>query len=162
MTTYAPHYQGPAPGTGQLIGGVLYGGTPGPGGELYDPLDPWELANSAPQERNMTVDRESIEANWQFGNGITFRSLTSNIVMNRLQTEGGAGHSLVYQSYQGWQLGPGMQTWSQEFNLISSRGAAGRMAGRLVPKQSAYRAAHEQSGQSRAEQQLRQLRLGVR
>lgn len=120
VTTYAPHYQGPAPGTGTLIGGVLFGGTPGPGGVLYDPLNPWELANLNPQERNMTVNRESVEANWQFDNGITFRSLTSNIVMNRLQTEG--GDSLVYQSYQGWQLGPGMRTWSQEFNLISPEG----------------------------------------
>ena len=87
---------------------------------LYDPLDPWELANLGPQYRDTSVHRQAIEVNWTFGNGITFRSLTSNIEMDRVQTEG--GDSLVYSSYQGWQLGPGMRTWSQEFNLISPEG----------------------------------------
>jgi iron complex outermembrane receptor protein len=123
VTTYAPHYQGPAPGTAPVnpaTGGYLQGGTPGPGGVLYDPLDPWELANLGPQRRDTKVNRVSVEGNWTFDNGITFRSLTSNIEMDRTQTEG--GDSLVYQSYQGWQLGPGMRTWSQEFNLISPEG----------------------------------------
>ncbi len=122
VRTYAPHAQGPDPSlsTSNGSGGYVQGAMPGPGGVLYDPLDPFTLANLAPQERDMKVLRESVEANWTFDSGITFRSLTSNIEMNRLQTEG--GNSLVYQSYQGWQLGPGMRTWSQEFNLISPDG----------------------------------------
>ena len=123
VRTYAPHFQGPEPGSATpnpATGGYFQGGVPGPNGALYDPLDPRVLANLGPQERNMEVHRESIEATWTFDSGISFRSLTSNIVMDRQQTEG--GDSLVYQSYQGWQLGPGMQTWSQEFNLISPTG----------------------------------------
>lgn len=120
VRTYAPNYQGPAPGTGTIVNGVQYGGTPGPGGAIYDPLDPRVLANPQTQERNMKVDRVSVEANWQLPSGITFRSLSSNIEMNRLQVEG--GNSLVYQSLLAFQLGPGMQTWSQEFNLISPEG----------------------------------------
>ena len=55
----------------------------------------------------MKVDRVSVEANWKFANGITFRSLSSNIEMNRLQVEG--GNSLAYQSLLAFQLGPGMR-----------------------------------------------------
>ncbi|MBN1240015.1 MAG: TonB-dependent receptor plug domain-containing protein, partial [Gammaproteobacteria bacterium] len=123
VRTYSPHYQGPAPGTATpnpATGGYFQGGQPGPGGVLYDPLDPRKLANLGPQYRDTSVHRQSVEANWTFGNGITFRSLTSNIEMDRVQTEG--GDSLAYSSYQGWQLGPGMRTWSQEFNLISPEG----------------------------------------
>jgi iron complex outermembrane recepter protein len=123
VQTWAPHYQGPAPGTAipnPATGGYFQGGRPGPGGVIYDPLDPRELANLGPQYRDTSVNRVSMEANWTFANGITFRSLSSNIEMDRVQTEG--GDSLVYSSYQGWQLGPGMRTWSQEFNLISPDG----------------------------------------
>lgn len=120
VTTYAPHAQGPAPGTGTLVNGVLYNGTPGPGGVRYDPADPFVLAALPGQERNMTVNRVSVEANYTFGNGITFRSLSSNIEFDRLQNENGDSH--VYESLTGWELGPGMQTWSQEFNLISPEG----------------------------------------
>jgi len=122
VTTYAPHAQGPDPAlsVSNGSGGYLPGAVPGPGGVLYDPVSPWALANTAPQERDMNVVRESVEVNYRFDNGLTFRSLSSNIVMNRHQTEG--GDSFVYGSYQGWQLGPGMQTWSQEFNLISPTG----------------------------------------
>jgi iron complex outermembrane receptor protein len=120
ITTYAPHAPGPAPGTGTLVGNLIYDGIPGPGGAVYDPADPFTLGALPGQERNTKVDRVSVEANWTFGNGITFRSLSSNIEMNRLQNEN--GDSLVYESLTGWQLGPGMQTWSQEFNLISPDG----------------------------------------
>ena len=100
----------------------------------------------------MKVDRVSVEANWKFGNGITFRSLSSNIEMNRLQNE--AGNSLVYASQTGFQLGPGMRTWSQEFNLDLARGPAVRVAGRPVPQQSAHRVAPEYSA-------ARPVRLGI-
>jgi iron complex outermembrane receptor protein len=123
VRTYAPHFDGPAPGTAPVnpaTGGFLQGGVPGPGGAVYDPPSPWELANGLAQERDMKVDRVSVEANWTFESGITFRSLSSNIVMNRLQVEG--GDSLAYGSLTGFQLGPGMRTWSQEFNLISPEG----------------------------------------
>ena len=120
VKTYAPHAPGPAPGTGTTVNGVIYDGIPGPGGAVYDPPSPWEIAALPGQERNMTVNRVSVEANWKFGSGITFRSLTSNIEFNRTQNENGDSH--VYESLTGWQLGPGMQTWSQEFNLISPEG----------------------------------------
>jgi outer membrane receptor protein involved in Fe transport len=40
--------------------------------------------------------------------------------MDRVQLEG--GNSAVYSSPTGFHLGPGMHTWSQEFNLISPEG----------------------------------------
>lgn len=122
VQTYAPHSRGPDPSlsVSDGSGGFLQGAVPGPGGVLYDPVDPFVLANLNSQYRDTKVDRVSVEANYTFDSGITFRSLSSSIVMNRLQTEG--GDSLVYESYQGWQLGPGMRTWSQEFNLISPEG----------------------------------------
>ena len=123
VRTYARHYQGPDTSTATAdasTGGFLPGGSPGPNGAVYDPPSPWEIANLMTQERDMSVDRQSVEVNWTLPSGITFRSLTSNIQMNRLQVEG--GDSLVYQSMTGFQLGPGMRTWSQEFNLISPEG----------------------------------------
>ena len=121
VTTYDRHYLGPAPGTGTVLpSGAIQDGIPGPGGAVYDPLDPWVIANPNPQERTTAVDRVSMELNYTFGNGITFRSLSSNIQMDRLQVEG--GDSRVFTSPTGFHLGPGMRTWSQEFNLISPEG----------------------------------------
>jgi len=122
VTTYAPHAATPDPAlsVSDGNGGFLPGARPGPGSTRYDPVSPWALANLYPQERDMNVHRESVEVNYHFDNGMTFRSLSSNIQMDRRQTEG--GDSLVYDGYQGWQLGPGMKTWSQEFNLISPEG----------------------------------------
>ena len=68
----------------------------------------------------MSVARQSVEANYKLKNGVTFRSLSSNIQMERKQVEG--GDSQAYQSLVGFELGPGMQTTSQEFNLISPEG----------------------------------------
>jgi iron complex outermembrane receptor protein len=120
VKTYAPHALGPMPGTGTVINGVTYDGIPGPGGAQYDRPDPYELSALPGQERNMTVNRVSVEANYTFESGITFRSLSSNIEFDRTQNENGDSH--VYESMTGWELGPGMQTWSQEFNLISPEG----------------------------------------
>jgi iron complex outermembrane receptor protein len=121
VVTYDRHYLGPAPGTGTVgPNGEIIDGVPGPGGAIYDPLDPWVIANPNPQDRITEVDRVSVELNYTFGGGITFRSLSSNIQMDRLQVEG--GDSLVFTSPTGFHLGPGMQTWSQEFNLISPEG----------------------------------------
>jgi iron complex outermembrane receptor protein len=124
VRTYSTHQQGPDAttatpnGTGGFLPGV--NNTPGPNGVVYDPASPWELASIVAQERDMAVHRESVEVNYTFDSGITFRSLSSNIVMDRKQVEG--GDSRAYQSLTGFQLGPGMYTWSQEFNLISPEG----------------------------------------
>jgi iron complex outermembrane receptor protein len=124
VTSYAPHYNGPdaTTATPDGNGGFLPGlnNAPGPNGAVYYNNDPWVLSNPLDQRRETKVDRVSVEANYTFDSGLTFRSLSSNIVMNRLQDEN--GNSLVYESNRGWQLGPGMQTWSQEFNLISPEG----------------------------------------
>lgn len=128
VVTYDDHARGPAPGTGTLMDhdfdpmtpDVLVGGIPGPGGAIYDPLDPWTLANDNDQIRIQKVDRVTVEANYTFDSGITFRSLSSTIEMDRLHVEG--GDSAVFQSPGGFHLGPDMLTWSQEFNLISPEG----------------------------------------
>jgi iron complex outermembrane receptor protein len=126
--TYDQNAQGPAPGTGILADhdcdaatpDVYVGGTPGPGGAIYDPLDPFTIDNRIPESRIQTNDRITLEVNYVFESGITFRSLSNSIKMDRLQVEG--GNSAVFQSPTGFQLGPGMHTWSQEFNLISPEG----------------------------------------
>jgi iron complex outermembrane receptor protein len=124
VRSYSPRYQGPDAttatpnGTGGFLPGV--NNTPGPNGAVYDPASPWQIASIVAQERDMSVHRESLEVNYTFDSGITLRSLSSNIVMDRKQVEG--GDSAAYQSLTGFQLGPGMQTWSQEFNLISPAG----------------------------------------
>ena len=128
VVTYDSNARGPAPGTGTLIDDdgdpmtpdVVFGGIPGPGGALYDPLDPWEIASPNAETRIQKNDRITVEANFTFGSGITFRSLSSSIKMDRLQVEG--GDSAVFSSPGGFHLGPGMHTWSQEFNLISPEG----------------------------------------
>jgi iron complex outermembrane recepter protein len=121
VVTYDRHAQGPAPGTGTIgPNGEIIGGVPGPGGALYAPLDPFEIANPNAQMRIQKNTRISLEANYTFGNGMTFRSLSSSIEMDRLQVEG--GNSMVFTSPTGFHLGPGMLTWSQEFNLISPEG----------------------------------------
>lgn len=128
VVTYDSNAQGPAPGTGQLADhdcnpatpDVLVGGIPGPGGATYDPLDPWVIDNRTPEHRIQKNTRISLEADYTFASGITFRSLSSSIKMDRLQVEG--GDSAVFQSPTGFHLGPGMHTWSQEFNLISPEG----------------------------------------
>jgi iron complex outermembrane receptor protein len=128
VTTYDRNYQGPAPGTGFMADhdnnpttpDRLVGGTPGPGGELYDPLDPWTIASPKSESRIYEVSRISVEANYTFDSGITFRSLSSTIEMDRLQVEG--GNSSAWAGLGGFHLGPGMLTWSQEFNLISPEG----------------------------------------
>jgi iron complex outermembrane receptor protein len=128
VVTYDRNAQGPAPGTGMMIDhdfnpatpDRLFGGVPGPGGALYSPLDPWDIANPNAQARIQKNDRITVEANYTFDSGITFRSLSSSIKMDRLQVEG--GNSLVFTSPTGFHLGPGMLTWSQEFNLISPEG----------------------------------------
>ena len=126
VQTYSPRFQGPDATTatpnpavpGTFLPGV--NNAPGPNGAVYDPASPAQLASIVAQERDMAVHRESLEVNYTFDSGITFRSLSSNIVMDRKQVEG--GDSAAYQSLTGFQLGPGMQTWSQEFNLISPTG----------------------------------------
>ena len=126
--TYESNAQGPIPGTGTLADhdcdpntpDVYVGGTPGPGGAIYDPLDPWVLDNRIPESRIQTNNRMTVEANFTMDSGITFRSASNAIRMDRLQVEG--GNSAVFQSPTGFQLGPGMLTWSQEFNLISPEG----------------------------------------
>ncbi len=128
VLTYDQNAPGPVPGTGTLADhdcnpatpGVYVGGTPGPGGEIYDPLDPWVIDNRTPESRIQTNNRVTLELNYTAGSGITFRSLTNAIQMDRLQVE--SGNSAVFQSPTGFQLGPGMLTWSQEFNLISPEG----------------------------------------
>jgi iron complex outermembrane receptor protein len=128
VSSYDRNAQGPAPGTGMMIDhdfnpatpDRLFGGVPGPGGVLYDPLDPRVLANPNAQIRIQKVDRVTVEANYTFDSGITFRSLSSDIKMDRRQVEG--GNSLVFAPPTGFHLGPGMDTWSQEFNLISPEG----------------------------------------
>ena len=53
VTTYDRYFRGPAPGTGYMADhdndpmtpDRLMEGVPGPGGELYDPLDPWTIAS---------------------------------------------------------------------------------------------------------------------
>jgi iron complex outermembrane recepter protein len=121
VTTYSRHAQGPAPGTGTVgPNGEIRGGIPGPGGALYAPLEPFAIANPNAQHRIQKNTRVSLEANYIFESGITFRSLSSSIKMDRLQVEG--GNSLVFTSPVGFHLGPGMHTWSQEFNIISPDG----------------------------------------
>lgn len=128
VVTYERNAPGPAPGTGVMIDhdfnpatpDRLFGGVPGPGGEIYDPPDPWVIANPNNQFRIQKNDRVTLELNYTFRNGITFRSLSSDIQMDRLQVEG--GNSMVYAPRGGFHLGPGMRTWSQEFNLISPEG----------------------------------------
>lgn len=128
VVTYDSNAQGPAPGTGVLAdhdcdpdtADVLVGGSPGPGGTTYDPLDPWVIDNRTPEHRIQKNTRISVEVDYTFDSGITFRSLSSSIKMDRLQVEG--GDSAVFQSPTGFHLGPGMHTWSQEFNVISPEG----------------------------------------
>lgn len=128
VTTYDRNYQGPAPGTGYMADhdnnpatpDRLMEGVPGPGGALYDPLDPWTIASPNPESRIYNVGRYSLEANYTFESGITFRSLSSAIEMDRLQVEG--GNSSAWAGLFGFHLGPGMLTWSQEFNILSPEG----------------------------------------
>lgn len=128
VVTYDSNARGPAPGTGMLAdhdcnpatADVLVGGEPGPGGALYDPLDPWEIASPNDEIRIQKNTRISVEANYTFDSGITFRSLSSTIEMDRREVIG--GDSAVFTSPTGFHLGPGMLTWSQEFNLISPEG----------------------------------------
>jgi hypothetical protein len=72
---------------GHLSSGV--NNAPGPNGAVYDPASPSQIASIVAQERDMAVHRESLEVNYTFDSGITFRSLSSNIVMDRKQVEGG-------------------------------------------------------------------------
>lgn len=105
VTTYDRYYQGPAPGTGFLFDhdqdpntpDRLFGGTPGPGGALYDPLDPWTIASPNDEERIYEVTRITLENNYTLDSGITFRAQLSSIRMDRLQVEGG------YSS--AWEIG---------------------------------------------------------
>jgi iron complex outermembrane receptor protein len=128
VTTYDRYFQGPAPGTGYFADhdnnpstpDRLMEGTPGPGGELYDPLDPWIIASPNQEHRVTEVSRVSLEANYQLENGITFRSLLSSIEMDRLQVEG--GYSAAWAGLGGFHLGPGMLTFVQEYNIISPEG----------------------------------------
>jgi iron complex outermembrane receptor protein len=129
VTSYGARSQGPAPGTGFLAmrdhdGNpdtppveALFGGTPGAGGELYDPLDPFSIDRRVENFRIQKNTRLSLEMNYTLNNGITLRSLTSSIQMDRLQAE--ASDSAAFQDLTGFHLGPGMLTWSQEFNIIS-------------------------------------------
>jgi iron complex outermembrane receptor protein len=127
-TSYAPHARGPAPGTGSLIDhdfnpltpARLFGGTPGPGGVIYDPLDPYTIDRRLDNFRIQTNNRLSLEANYTFDSGISFRSLTSYIQMDRMQAEG--QDSAAFSDLTGFHLGPDMLTYSQEFNLISPEG----------------------------------------
>lgn len=128
VMTYDSNAQGPIPGTGTLADHdcdpltpeVYVGGTPGPGGAIYDPLDPWVIDNRIAESRVQTNNRLTADLSYTFESGISFRSLTTAIQMDRLQVEG--GNSAVFQSPTGFQLGPGMLTWSQEFNIISPEG----------------------------------------
>jgi iron complex outermembrane receptor protein len=118
VTTYGDRSQGPAPGTGFMVDDVWYGGTPGAGGELYDPLDPFVIDRRYENWRIQKNVRQSLEINYELDSGIRLRSLTSNIEMDRKQAE--AGDSAAFQDVTGWHLGgPDMRTWSQEFNIIS-------------------------------------------
>jgi iron complex outermembrane receptor protein len=120
--SWTSNFQGPAPGTGTVdpMTGAILGGTPGPGGVLYDPLDPFTLAQPAAQDQIQTNQRVSLEINYTFDSGISFRSLTSDIQGDRLEVTG--GDSLVAAPLGSVHLGPGMRSWSQEFNLISAEG----------------------------------------
>jgi len=128
VTTYDRYYQGPAPGTGYYADHDhdpttperLMEGIPGPGGELYDPLDPWTIASPNQESRIYEVTRFNVETNYTMGNGITFRALLSSIEMDRRQVEG--GYSSAWANLTGFHLGPGMQTIVQEYNLISPEG----------------------------------------
>jgi len=130
VTSYGTRYQGPAPGTGFMAPRdhdgnpntppvmALFGGVPGAGGELYDPLDPFVIDRRYENWRIQKNVRQSVEINYELDNGIRLRSLTSNIELDRKQAE--AGDSAAFQDVTGWHLGgPGMRTWSQEFNIIS-------------------------------------------
>src|SRR5690606_40983130 len=109
----------------------LFGGVPGPGGEIYDPPDPWVIANPNNQFRIQKNDRVTLELNYTFRNGITFRSLSSDIQMDRLQVEG--GNSLVYAPRGGFHLGPGMRRWWEGRNLSWPGGRRrGGWAGRCI------------------------------
>lgn len=121
VITYDNNAQGPAPGTGTIgPNGEIIGGTPGPGGAIYDPLDPWTINSPNAEIRVQENVRLSVEANYKFDSGITFRSLTSSIRLDRREVIG--GNSAVFTSPTGFHLGPDMLTWSQEFNLISPEG----------------------------------------
>jgi outer membrane receptor protein involved in Fe transport len=130
VTSYGDRSQGPAPGTGFMVPvdddgdpatppvDVWYGGTPGAGGAIYDPLDPFVIDRRYENWRIQKNVRQSVEINYELDNGIRLRSLTSNIELDRKQAE--AGDSAAFQDVTGWHLGgPGMRTWSQEFNIIS-------------------------------------------
>jgi iron complex outermembrane receptor protein len=128
VTTYDRYFQGPAPGTGYMADhdnnpntpDRLMEGVPGPGGALYDPLDPWQIASPNDESRITEVTRVSLEANYTFDSGITFRTLLSSIEMDRLQVEG--GYSAAWSGLTGFHLGPGMLTFVQEYNIISPEG----------------------------------------
>ena len=118
VTSYGDRSQGPAPGTGFMVNDVWYGGTPGAGGAIYDPLDPFVIDRRYENWRIQKNVRQSLEINYELDSGIRLRSLTSNIEMDRKQAE--AGDSAAFQDVTGWHLGgPDMRTWSQEFNIIS-------------------------------------------
>jgi len=126
VNSYSTHFQGPDATTATpnpAIPGAFLPGVnnkPGPNGAVYDPPSTSQLASIVAQERDMNTRRQSVEVNWTFDNGITFRSLSSNIEFDRKEV--GGGDSQVYESLFALELGPGMQTWSQEFNLISPTG----------------------------------------
>jgi iron complex outermembrane receptor protein len=132
VTTWAPNFQGPMPGTGTLVPVdtdndpdtpdemILYQGVSGPGGVLYDPLDPFVIDRPIENWRIQKNNRFSVETNFTTDSGITFRWLGSWIQMDRLQLEG--GNSSVAAVPNGFHLGPDMLTYSHEFNIISPEG----------------------------------------
>jgi iron complex outermembrane receptor protein len=130
VTSYGQHSLGPAPGTGTpfdhdsdpLTPDAIRNGTPGPGGVLYDPADPWAIDIPVDQYRRQTNNRISFEPIWTLDSGLTVRVLSSFIQMDRLEAQNADLDSQVADRLTGFHLGPDMLTYSHEFNLISPEG----------------------------------------
>jgi iron complex outermembrane recepter protein len=129
VTTYSRNAPGPAPGTGTPFDrdgdGVfesIFGGTPGPGGVQYAPTEPFQLAHPANETRIQENGRYLLDMTYEFDNGIALNSLTSQIQLHNVGIAG-YGNSRAYgNGGVSVNLGPKVETKSQEFTLISPEG----------------------------------------
>jgi iron complex outermembrane recepter protein len=132
LTSYAPFAQGPEPGTGVVEFrdhdgnpftpplDFIVGGTPGPNGEIYDPLDPRVINQPYRQYRIEENTTLTVEVNYELDSGMRFRSLSSYLkpAWRWSQTPG----SSVYQDPVSFNYRDSFYNWVQDFNIISPEG----------------------------------------